>query len=237
MRRADRLMEILLLLRGRRRTTASQLAQWLEVSPRTVYRDMADLMASGAPVNGEAGEGYWLEAGFQPPPLSFSAAELSALEAAARMLAAWADPDTAGAAASALAKIHAVLGSSGLPPTPLYAPALHDYPCERLTPLAQAIRQGQWLDIAYQDENGRASQRRVAPLGLFFWGDRWTLAAWCALRRDYRHFRVDRLTAWATRADPWPAGISLDAFLENAQAGHATRQKVARQNQQPWHRS
>jgi predicted DNA-binding transcriptional regulator YafY len=118
MRRADRLLQILHLLRGRRRTTAAQLAEWLEISTRTVYRDMADLLGSGAPVNGEAGEGYWLEQGFTPPPLSFSAEELAALEVGARMLAGWADPATAEAAAGALAKIHAVLGSAGLTPAP-----------------------------------------------------------------------------------------------------------------------
>ncbi|WP_199054032.1 YafY family protein [Aquitalea sp. ASV15] len=236
MRRADRLLQILHLLRGRRRTTAAQLAAWLEVSVRTVYRDMADLLASGAPLNGEAGTGYWLEAGFSPPPLSFSAEELAALEVGARMLAGWTDTATATAAASALAKIHAVLGSAGLTPAPLFVPQHHDYPCERLAALRTAILAGQALDIDYQDEAGHASQRCVLPLGLFFWGDRWTLAAWCQLRQDYRHFRVDRLQHWQPVTASWPPHISLDGFLQAAQAGTANRQQLAQTTHQSWHR-
>lgn len=236
MRRADRLMQILLLLRGRHRTTATQLAQWLEISPRTVYRDMADLMASGAPVNGEAGEGYWLEAGFTPPPLSFSAAELAALEVGARMLAAWADTATADAAASALAKIHAVLGSAGLAPAPLFAPKHHGYPRELLGQVTAAIQAAHCLSMDYQDAEGRASQRTLAPLGLFFWGDRWTVAAWCLLRGDYRHFRIDRMQNLQTVSTPWPDKVSLDDFLRHSEVGDDARLRLHRQINQPWHK-
>jgi len=236
MRRADRLLQILLLLRGRRRTTAAQLAQWLEVSPRTVYRDMADLLASGAPVNGEAGEGYWLEAGFKPPPLSFSAEELAALEVGARMLASWADSDTAAAAASAVSKIHAVLGSAGLTPAPLFAAGGGHYPLHTLPMLRAACEQRHCLLLDYRDEAGNATQREVAPLGLFFWGDRWTLAAWCLLRRDYRHFRIDRIARLADSATAWPDAVSLDAFLQHSDAGDSARARLHRQTHQPWHR-
>lgn len=236
MRRADRLLQILHLLRGRRRTTAAQLAEWLEISVRTVYRDMADLLASGAPLNGEAGEGYWLEQGFSPAPMSFSAAELAALEVGARMLAGWADPATAQAAAAALAKIHAVLGSAGLTPAPLFVPQQHDYPCQHLAGLRDAILARQALAIDYQDEEGRPSQRTVLPLGLFFWGDRWTLAAWCLLRQDYRHFRIDRLQQWQITTADWPPAISLDGFMLAAQAGEANRQLLLRTTNQAWHR-
>lgn len=236
MRRADRLMQILLLLRGRRRTTAAQLAQWLEVSQRTVYRDMADLLTSGAPVNGEAGEGYWLEAGFTPPPLSFSAEELAALEVGARMLASWADGDTASAAASAVGKIHGVLGSAGLTPAPLFVPPGGHYPLHTLPVLRAACEQQHCLLLHYRDEAGNATQREVAPLGLFFWGDRWTLAAWCLLRRDYRHFRIDRILSLASSAQSWPDAISLDTFLQQSDAGDSARERLYRQTHQPWHR-
>lgn len=235
MRRADRLLQILLLLRGRRRTTAAQLAEWLEISPRTVYRDMADLQASGAPVNGEAGEGYWLERGFVPPPLSFSSDELSALEAGARMLAGCADSDTAAAAHAALAKIHAVLGSAGLAPSPLFVPPLLAPAPQTLAALRQACVQQQCLQLQYRDATGNSSQRDVAPLGLFFWGEHWTLAAWCLLRQDYRHFRTDRIAAQQAANVPWPHGISLDGFLQQAGAGAASRQQLQQQMRQPWH--
>lgn len=236
MRRADRLLQILLLLRGRRRTTAAQLAAWLEVSPRTVYRDMADLLTSGAPLNGEAGEGYWLEAGFTPPPISFASEELAALEAGARMLAGCADSDTAAAASSALHKIHAVLGSSGLTPSPLFVPPLRSPAPAVLAELRRACEQQQCLRLQYQDEAGRLSTREVAPLGLFFWGEHWTLAAWCLLRGDYRHFRSDRIQALHAANLAWPDGISLDAFLQQAGAGTASRQRLQQQTSQPWHK-
>lgn len=236
MRRADRLMQILLLLRGRRRTTAAQLAQWLEVSQRTVYRDMADLLASGAPVNGEAGEGYWLEAGFTPPPLSFAADELAALEVGARMLSAWADSATAQAAASALAKIHAVLGSAGLTAAPLFVPPAGSYPLTQLPALRHACEARHCLQLHYRDEAGNATLREVAPLGLFFWGDRWTLGAWCLLRGDYRHFRIDRIDRLQPGTAPWPAQVSLDAFLQHSDAGDAARARLHRETHQPWHR-
>ncbi|WP_174873018.1 helix-turn-helix transcriptional regulator [Vogesella oryzae] len=237
MRRADRLLQILLLLRGRRRTTAAQLAAWLEVSPRTVYRDMADLLASGAPLNGEAGEGYWLEAGFTPPPLSFGSDELSALEAGARMLAGCADSDTAAAAHSALAKIHAVLGSSGLTPSPLFVPPLRAPAPQALAALRRACERQQCLQLHYRDAAGNSSLRDIAPLGLFFWGEHWTLAAWCLLRQDYRHFRTDRIAAQQAAKLPWPDGISLDGFLQQAGAGDAGRLRLQQQTRQPWHRS
>ena len=235
MRRADRLVQILLLLRGRRRTTARQLAEWLEVTPRTVYRDMADLMASGAPLNGEAGEGYWLEAGFTPPAVAFSARELAALEVGARMLAAWADRDTAAAAQSALGRIHAVLGSSGLPPEPLYAPAAGNYPRERLAPLRDAIVGRQGLLVDYCDEAGRPSQRALLPLALFFWGDRWLLAAWCSLRQDYRSFRVDRLQGWRATDLSCPPGVSLAGYLSHVDCDGQALAWLERHQRQPWH--
>nr|WP_199064077.1 WYL domain-containing protein [Chromobacterium sp. ASV5] len=235
MRRADRLMQILLLLRGRRRTTAAQLARWLEVSPRTVYRDMADLMASGAPLNGEAGEGYWLEAGFAPPAAAFSPDELAALEAGARLLAGWADPGLAAAAQSALARIHAVLGSSGLAPEPIHAPQAGRYPRERLAPLRAAILARQGLRLDYRDAEGAASRRLFFPLGLFFWGDRWVLAGWCALRGAYRSLRVDRLRDWRPDPAPFPPGISLAAYLAASGAPEEACDRLLRADAKPWH--
>ncbi|MBU2714183.1 helix-turn-helix transcriptional regulator [Zooshikella harenae] len=235
MRRADRLVQILLLLRGRRRTTAQQLAEWLEVSPRTIYRDMADLMMSGAPVNGEAGEGYWLERGFTPPPVKFTANELAALEVGARMLAARADKETADAAKSALAKIHATLGSTDLPIPPLYAPPMYSYPLERLTPIRSAIEKNLGLWIEYKDLQDNTSQRLIWPVGLVFWGDRWTLTAWCNLRKDYRTFRVDLLQKWEMSEEKSPPNISMQDYLLKSGADQETLAAFDRIHKQPWH--
>ncbi len=234
MRRADRLMQILLYLRGKKRVTADALAAHLEVSVRTVYRDMADLLTSGAPVNGAAGEGYWLEEGFSPPPVAFSVAELQAIEVSARMLGAWADKEMGEAAKSALQKVHGVLGSAGLVAPPMFA-MKSDYPTERLAPLKEAINQKICLQMNYVDEAGKTSERVLAPLGLFFWGNKWTLAAWCFLRSAYRHFRVDRMKNPLPCEDEFPTDISLDFFLQEAGVDAITRQKVGNENKQIWH--
>jgi biotin operon repressor len=109
MRRADRLFEIVQYLRGRRLTTAAQLAQWLEVSERTIYRDIADLAASGVPIDGEAGVGYRLHPHFDLPPLMFDYEEIDALVMGARFVESWGGPRLAHAARGALVKIAAAL--------------------------------------------------------------------------------------------------------------------------------
>src|ERR1700722_16893337 len=104
-RRADRLFQIVQHLRGRRLTTAAQLAGWLQVSERTVYRDIRDLSLSGVPVEGEAGVGYRLSKGFDLPPIMFTLDEVEAMVAGARMIETWAGPVLGGHARSAIAKI------------------------------------------------------------------------------------------------------------------------------------
>ncbi len=200
MRRADRLFDLVQRLRGRRLATAEQLAGWLEVSVRTVYRDVADLQARGVPIEGEAGVGYRLRAGFSLPPLMFSPAEAQALVAAVRMAQPRMDAAMAGQAESAMAKILSVLPSdarAAAESLALFAPDVGV--CEEVRRTLEAVRlavvQRRKLHIAYADEGGRASQRTVRPLGSFFWGSVWTLAAWCELREDFRSFRLDRIAS------------------------------------------
>ncbi len=196
MRRADRLFQIVQFLRSRRLTTAQWLAERLQVSVRTIYRDIQDLSLSGVPLEGEAGVGYVLRQPMDLPPLMFEREEIEALLVGVRMVNAWADPQLQRAAESALAKIHGVL------PTTLrnefnrqqfLAPETRPYPLHWLGQLRQAIRQRHRLHIGYRDETGRSSERPIRPLGLFFWGQTWTLCGWCELRDDFRNFRVDRV--------------------------------------------
>ena len=109
MRRADRLCEIVQYLRGRRLTTATQLAQWLQVSERTIYRDVADLVGTGVPINGEAGVGYRIPASFDLPPLMFNFDEVDALVIGAWFAESWGGPGLANGARSALAEIAGAL--------------------------------------------------------------------------------------------------------------------------------
>jgi predicted DNA-binding transcriptional regulator YafY len=198
MRRADRLFQIVSLLRRRRFTTAAWLAERLEVSERTIYRDVADLARSGVPVEGEAGVGYRLGKDFELPPLMFNVEEIRALVLGARMVESWADDDLRRAARSALDKVEAVLppNSRGqVQDTALFAFGLRlpEHARALLGPLRRAIDERRVLSIEYRDADERPSERRVRPLALYFWGATWTLATWCELRVDYRNFRVDRI--------------------------------------------
>ena len=199
MRRAERLFHIIQLIRSRRLTTAAFLAERLEVSQRTVYRDVADLQHQSVPIEGEAGVGYRLGAGFELPPLMFSAGEARALVAATRLAQAWLDPVMARDAEQALGKILSILPRqtrAAAESLALYAPTFNVEPAiqQTLQTLREAVQARHKVTVSYRDVAGQSSQRSLRPLGCFFWGKVWTLAAWCEQREDFRSFRVDRVT-------------------------------------------
>ncbi len=223
MRRADRLFRIVDELRRRRRATrASDLASLLEVSSRTIYRDMADLMASGVPVEGSAGVGYLLRPGYHMPPLMFDADEIDALVFGLRIVQSWTDPAMAEAAGRAMERVRAAVPEQldrRIADLALLAPSRQSVGDEYRVdtgPYRRAIRDRRMLDILYEDEAGQRTERRVRPLGLLFYGPKWLLAAWCELRQDFRSFRIDRIAAVQSsgerfRADP---GRTLADFLD-----------------------
>ena len=201
MRRADRLFQIVQLIRGRRLSTAAFLAERLEVSQRTIYRDVADLQHQGVPIEGEAGVGYRLGAGFELPPLMFSQGEANALVAAARLAQAWLDPGLARAVEGALGTIWSVRPPAArlaAEAQALYAPlvGLDARTQATLQALREAVQSCHVVEIDYADVQGRPSLRRLRPLGCFYWGKVWTLSAWCELRNDFRGFRIDRIAAF-----------------------------------------
>ncbi len=209
MRRADRLFQIVQLIRGRRLSTADFLAGRLEVSARTIYRDVADLQRQGVPIEGEAGVGYRLGKGFELPPLMFSQGEADALVAAARLAQAWLDAGLGAELEGALGKILSVLppaARAAAEAQALYAPAvgLGEREQATLQALREAVRARQLVRIDYADEQGRPSARRIWPLGCFYWGRVWTLAAWCELRGDFRGFRIDRVAALQVLDERYP---------------------------------
>ncbi len=198
MRRADRLFQIVQHLRARRLTTAAQLAGWLAVSERTVYRDIRDLAISGIPVEGEAGVGYRLRPGFNLPPIMFTLDEVEALVAGARMMETWGGLAMGGHARSALAKIALALPAARreeIERTKLFAPGFlaPKDAAAGLETVRQAILERRKLHIEYVDGAKRESTRTLAPLALYFWGTTWTIAAWCEARADFRIFRLDRI--------------------------------------------
>lgn len=199
MRRADRLFQIVQHLRGGRLVTAERLAERLEVSRRTIYRDVADLIGSGVPIEGEAGVGYVMRAGYDLPPLMFTNDEVAALVAGARLIRAWGGTAMAEAAQEALVKIEAVLPDAAreraakVPVHAIQGPEMTGETREKLDRLEAMAARRDRAGFTYCDEAGRSSERIVRPLGLFFWGKVWTLVAWCELRNDFRTFRVDRI--------------------------------------------
>lgn len=219
MRRADRLFQIVQHLRARRVTTATQLAEWLAVSDRTIYRDIQDLSLSGVPIEGEAGVGYRLQRGFEVPPIMFTIAEVEALVVGLRMAETWAGEELSQASRSALAKITLALPASRreeIERTRLFALDFRQTPAtaKLLDQVRRAITQQRRIAFAYSDAERQRSARLVRPLGLYYWGATWTLAAWCETREDFRNFRVDRMTAIKAgeRFGDEP-GRSLEAFL------------------------
>jgi predicted DNA-binding transcriptional regulator YafY len=194
--RSARLFDLLQALRGRRRPVAAgRLAEELGVSLRTVYRDIATLAAQGADIQGEAGLGYVLRPGFFLPPLMFDEDEADALLLGLRMVKARGDAALAQAAADALAKVEAVLPPEREPAAEngLFAGAIGGGDVAHLAAIRRAMRAEHKLVLGYRDKAGSASRRVVWPVAVGFFGAAEVLAAWCELRGDFRHFRLDRI--------------------------------------------
>lgn len=196
-RRADRLFQIVQILRGRRLTTAALLAERLEVSERTIYRDIRDLSLSGVPVEGEAGSGYRLMAGFDLPPLMLTHRESEALIAAIRLLHTWGGDLLSRELESAQEKVLAILPEESrrkAEQARIFAPDFgrQQHSRSAFDMIHRAVSTQQVLALHYRDEAGQLTWRDVLPLGIFFQGEFWLLVAWCERREDYRCFRVDR---------------------------------------------
>lgn len=226
MRRADRLFQIVQILRNRRLVTAKTLAERLEVSERTIYRDIQDLSLSGVPVEGEAGVGYRLRHSLDIPPIMFSADEIQALVVAARLAKTWAGSELGFFAQSALDKITAVIPAQlqhKIDSSKLFAPSFG--PREDLDVsldlCRKAIDEKRLLRMQYCRADGETSRRRIRPLGLYFWGSIWTLVGWCELRGDFRNFRLDRIQSLQTEEQTFAdgEGQSLRDFVSRMGCG------------------
>ena len=221
MRRADRLFEIIQILRRMKLARAQDLAAKLEVSERTVYRDIRDLMASGVPIEGEAGVGYILRGGYDLPPIMFDEREIEALVLGVRIVESWADPELAEAAGNVIAKVEAVIPERlrrHMEETALLAPSDHWREPIGFDPgvLRQAVHRRRKVRFSYEDGAGRASRRTVRPLALAFYGPIWLLASWCELRQDFRSFRLDRITGLDILEDTFrdERGKTIQDFLK-----------------------
>lgn len=228
MRHADRLFRLVQLLRRDQITTAAQLAEELGVSVRTIYRDVRALERSGVPVEGEAGVGYRLNPSRELPPITFTTQEIEALSLGIRMVRTWGDEELADAAATALRKIEGVLSRplrDALERSPLFAPVWWQGAPAGLGELRHAITDRRKIAFAYINREGAPSERIVRPLGLYFWGRTWSLAAWCELRCDWRNFRPDRMQDLQILQETFDPGdgIDLEGFVQAQRHADRTR--------------
>lgn len=220
--KSERLFQLLTILRGRRTViTAKTLAELLEVSERTIYRDIQALLLQGVPIEGEAGLGYMLRPGCDIPPLMFDREELAALQLGIDMVKAWSDKALGVAAERARQKIESVLPDNLKQPnqtTPLLVPNYYsETPAAGFaSQLRQAIDNKHKVALDYTRADGEQSRRTVWPLGLTFWGQKWTLLSWCELRQAYREFRLDRINTLIESSDIFipTEQISLEHYLQ-----------------------
>lgn len=210
MRRADRLLQLLQILRRHRRPVIGDvMAAELEVSLRTVYRDIAALIGQGVPVRGEAGIGYVLGEGFDMPPLMFTVDELEAVMLGLRWVARRGDGQLSRAALNSVAKIGAVL-PEGLRPflfdAGLVVPPREDRAADAVdvAGLRSAIRESRKVQILYRDELERRTERTIWPIGIAYYEATRNIIAWCELRTAFRHFRTDRISHFDILNDRYP---------------------------------
>lgn len=208
--RAERLLELLQVLRRHRQPVSGRiLASELSISLRTLYRDIATLQGQGAAIDGEAGLGYVLKPGFMLPPLMFSEDEIEALVLGSRWVAQRSDAQLGAAARNALAKIIAVLppdlrddadnSSLLIAPGEMISTGENELPAIR-----RAIRNERKVAIDYRDDKGRDTQRTIWPFALAYFDRVRIVAGWCELRRDIRHFRVDRIVDLKVTDERYP---------------------------------
>ncbi len=211
MKRSNRLFEIIQLLRAASKPmTADVLAEKMEVSPRTIYRDIAALQAMQTPIDGASGVGYIMRSGYDLPPLNFDQGEVEALRIGLLLLSRTGDSELQNAATRIYAKIDALHGPADwLQVTPWGAP--RDDPakgCISKALLRRAIRDEIKIKLVYRDKLEQETQRVVRPIGLVYHQECVMLAAWCELRGGFRHFRTDCIYACDVLEDSFAGAAS-----------------------------
>jgi len=196
MRRTDRLFDIVQILRDGNLHRAQDIADRLEVSVRTIYRDMDTLVASGIPVEGERGVGYIVRDAITLPPLTLTSEELEALNLGVAIVSEAADADLKRAALTLADKIDAVLPTQTIAEADAWKFAVYPFAdaargFSHMATLRGAIKTRQKMALAYRRIDGTLTDRTVRPLHMEYWGRVWTLTAWCELRSDFRVFRID----------------------------------------------
>jgi predicted DNA-binding transcriptional regulator YafY len=237
MNRTDRLVAMVLYLQGRRVVRAMDLAQHFEVTERTVYRDISALSEAGVPIAGEAGVGYSLMKGYHLPPVMFTGEEAASLFVGGELVKQFTDPSLQAPMASALEKLRAVLPRDNQDQVDRLVratlvvgkgPGASDEPSQpMLMPVQQGVIQRRVLRMLYR---GRArdddTSREVEPQGVVYYGGAWYLVAWCRLRQDYRHFRVDRIKRLELQAEKFVPRLDFNLAKHMAEEAEEARRNL-----------
>ena len=227
MRKADRLFQIVNLVRSHQPITAEKLAERIGVSVRTVYRYIDDLSLSNIPIYGEAGVGYRLREGFELPPLTLTSEEMEALLLGVEMVSVSTGKKLPIAAKGLLHKIEAALSDRERVDCKTKIRALNVTDRAHISQLwdelREAIQATNIICFCYETLEGVKSERTVYPLGLFYWGGKWTLGAWCTLRSAFREFRIDRIAKLRITARTFQntAAVNLQAYMRHQSANWA----------------
>ncbi|MEO0327310.1 MAG: YafY family protein [Pseudomonadota bacterium] len=201
MSRSDRMFEIIQILRGSKRSlTADELAKKLEVSTRTIYRDISALQTMQTPIEGEAGIGYVMRKGYDLPPLNFNMEEIEALRVGLLLLARTGDSSLQGAAKSIVSKVDALHGPSDWLYVSAWGAPMDDPErgCVSIAELRDAIRNSNKLILRYRDKADQDTVRKIRPFALVYHQNSVIVAAWCELRGAMRNFRTHQIYACDT---------------------------------------
>ncbi|QNP48749.1 helix-turn-helix transcriptional regulator [Diaphorobacter aerolatus] len=238
MRKAERLFEIIQLLRGAvQPMTAAQIAERLEVNVRTLYRDIAALQAQRVPIEGAPGLGYVLRRGYDLPPLMFTQEEVDAIAIGAYLVRRTGDESLRIAAQGVLSKLASIVSDDqqrrlATPQFYVSDAGARSSPAVDLSQVREAIRAHAKLAIEYEDESGSKTQRTIWPIAVVYYVEATLIAAWCELREDFRHFRTDRVASLVVTKDSFPdeRDALLHAWLERSSFNRGSR------TQSPLHR-
>jgi len=250
MRRADRLFQIVQLLRrSKRPMTAEAIAAELEISRRSVYRDIASLLSQRVPIRGEAGVGYVMEKGFDLPPLMLTPDEIEAIVLGAQWVAGHGDTVLARAALDVRAKIAAVVPErlrplvldSGVATPPAWIQRTDTIDMGNVR---ASIRTGQKITLEYRDEKGAVTQRVIWPVAVGYTEVTRMLVGWCELRSDFRSFRTDRVVsatfleerypdAPATLRAKWRKALALESERHSERAKERAKERAGTRSDSP----
>lgn len=241
MRRADRLFEIIEIMREHTgAVTALTLSRELGVSERTIYRDISGLQGQGVPIEGEAGIGYVLRPGFHLPPLMFTLEELEAIVLGARLAGQRGDVELEKSALRVVAKIKAAVPGQlqdRMERVALYAPPTYDvgHGIVNMSEMRDCIRQELKIKVDYEDLSGKLSERTIWPVAVAFFSGSTLLSAWCELRNDFRHFRTDRIRHYKILDEKFDGGSGrLLRAWERQVTGQTRKPPKSQPDQKKW---